>query len=91
MAAGERGLDRGLARAEPVERAIELGLVDGAEPEQPAQARTSGVGGKIARGGKLAGGEKGRYREAAFRQVALGPLSRGDDEGAGIPSVRVEL
>ncbi len=44
MAAGERGLDCGLARTEPVERAIELALVDGAELEQPAQARTGGAG-----------------------------------------------
>ena len=56
MAAGERGLDRGLAGAEPVERAIELGLVDGAEFEQPAEARRGGVGGEIARGGELGGG-----------------------------------
>jgi hypothetical protein len=38
MAAGGRGLDRALARAEPVERVIELDLVDRPEPEQPAQA-----------------------------------------------------
>ena len=56
MAAGERGLDCGLARAEPVERAIELALVDGAELEQPAQAGTGGIGGKVARGGELGGG-----------------------------------
>jgi hypothetical protein len=44
MAAGERGLDRALAGAEPVERAIEFDLVDGVEPEQPAEARRDGVG-----------------------------------------------
>jgi hypothetical protein len=53
VAAGERGLDCGLARTEPVERAIELALLDGAELEQSAQARTGGIGGKVARGGKL--------------------------------------
>ncbi len=56
MAAGERGLDRALAGAEPVERAIEFDLVDGAEFEQPAEARAGGVGGKVARGGELGGG-----------------------------------
>src|SRR6267143_1590102 len=50
MAAGEPGLDRGLACAEPVEGAVELDFVDRAEPEQPAQARAGGVGGEIARG-----------------------------------------
>ena len=44
MAASECGLDRGLARAEPVERAIEVALVDRAELEQPAQAGTGGIG-----------------------------------------------
>src|ERR1700736_3256806 len=50
MAAGEPGRDRGLARTEPVEGAVELDLVDRAEPEQPAQARAGGVGGEITRG-----------------------------------------
>src|SRR5690348_1578984 len=59
VAAGERGLDRALARAEPVERTVELDLVDRAERaqrEQPAQARTGGLGGKLARGGELGDG-----------------------------------
>jgi hypothetical protein len=56
MAAGERGLDRALARAEPVEGTIELDLVDRAEPEQPAEARAGGVGGELTCGGELGGG-----------------------------------
>jgi hypothetical protein len=56
VAAGERGLDRALAGAEPIERAIELDLVDGAEPEPPAEAGRGGVGGKVACGGELGGG-----------------------------------
>src|SRR5271169_5714792 len=70
MAAGERGLDRALARAEPVERAIELDLVDRPEPEPPAQARAGGVGGQIARSGELGGG-----RDQAKR-LSLGLPSR---------------
>jgi hypothetical protein len=50
IGSSERGLDCGLAGTEPVERAIELALLDGAELEQPAQARTGGTGGKVARG-----------------------------------------
>src|SRR5438270_465433 len=67
-AAGERRLDRGLAGAEPVERAIELGLVDGAELEQPAEARTRGIGGKIAGGGELGGGRDQAAGDQGDRQ-----------------------
>jgi hypothetical protein len=70
--AGERGLDRVLARAKPVEGAVELDLVDRPQPEQPTQAR-SGLGGEIARGGELGGGrdqatgdQRQRHRQQAF-------------------------
>ena len=78
MAAGERGLDRALTRAEPVERAIEFALLDRAEPKQPAQARTGSIGGQLARGGEFGGGRDqaaGDQRERQWQQALVGRLA----------------
>ena len=78
VAAGERGLDCGLARTKPVERAIELALLDDAELEQPAQAGTSGIGGKVARGGELGGGRDqtaGNQRDRQRHQALVNRLA----------------
>ena len=75
VVAGERGLDRGLALTQPVEGAVEFDLVDRTEPEPPAQARTGGVGGEIARGGEFGGGcdePAGDQRDRQRRQTLVG-------------------
>ena len=59
---------RALARAEPVERAIELGLVDRSQMQQPTEARTGGIGGKVARGGELGGGREHATGNQSDRQ-----------------------
>jgi len=71
VAAGQRRLDRALARAQPVERAVELDLVDRAQPEQPPQARGGGVGGEFARGGELRGGRNQAAGDQRQRCKAL--------------------
>jgi Transposase len=78
VAARERGLDRVLARAEPVERAIELDLVDRSQPQQPAQARAGGGDGQLARGSELGGGRDqpaGNQRHCQRRQALVGRLA----------------
>src|SRR4051794_1790860 len=53
---GERRFDRGLALREPVERAVELVLVDRAQAYELAEARGGGLGRKGLGGGELGGG-----------------------------------
>jgi len=78
VAAGERGLDRALAGAEPVEGAVELDFVDRTQPEQPTQARGGGGGGQLACGGELGGGRDqaaGNQRHRQWRQALVGRLA----------------
>jgi hypothetical protein len=75
VAPGERGLDCRLALAEPVEGAVEFDLTDRAELQQAAQARTGGIGGKVARGGQFGGGRDqptGDQGDRQRRQTLVG-------------------
>ena len=86
MAAGKRGLDRALAGAEPVERAIEFDLVDGAEFEQPAEARAG-----AARSRAVASLEAGETRRLAINAIAKGArrLSVGRPSSRSRPIARI--
>jgi len=69
------GHPSGLARAEPVEGAVEFDLIDRAELQQAAQARTGGIGGKVARGGEFGGGRDqptGDQGDRQRRQTLVG-------------------
>ena len=56
MALGQGGLDGGLALQQPVQRGVELVLIDLAETEHLAKARGGGGGGQRTGGGELGGG-----------------------------------
>ena len=78
MALGERGLDRGLALQQPVERGVELVLVDLAEAEHFAEAGGGGGGRQRTGGGELGGG----FEDAADEQ--------GEDEVTAAMAVGAE-
>src|ERR1700744_2673789 len=56
MAFGQRGLDRGLALQQPIERGVELVFIDLAEAEHRAEARRGGCRRERAGGGGVGGG-----------------------------------
>jgi len=78
MAFGQRGLDGGLALQQPVQRGIELVLIDLAEAEHFTKARCGGV-----RGQRTGGGELGRWIEDPADQ-------QGKDEIAAAIAVKAE-
>src|SRR6202046_1804741 len=78
MAFGQRGLDGGLALQQPVQRGIELVLIDLAEAEHFTEARCGGV-----RGQRTGGGELGSRIEDPTDQ-------QGKDEIAAAIAVRAE-
>src|SRR5215210_7661209 len=78
VASGQRGLDGGLARQQPVERGIEFVVVNRAETERFAKA-----GGRRGRRERPGGGEFGDGVEDAADQ-------QGEDEVAAAVAVRAE-
>ena len=56
VAAGQLGLDGGLAAGQPVEGVVELLLGDGAQAEGLVEGGELGVGGQLAGGGEARGG-----------------------------------
>ena len=70
MALGQRRLDGGLALQQPVERGVELVLIDLAETEPVRQAGGGRGGGERARGGELGGGIEDAADEQGQDEVA---------------------
>jgi hypothetical protein len=80
VAAGERGLERGLTRTQLAERTAELDLVDHTELEQPAQEHAASAARSRA-GGEPGGG---RDQPAEIKAIAKGARCL----SAGLPSSR---
>src|SRR5277367_5269614 len=79
MALGQRGLDRGLALQQPVQRGVEFVLVDLTKAEQFAEARCGGGGRQRTGGGKLGSGVDDTPDQKGEDQVATAIVPRAKD------------
>ena len=79
MAPGQRGLDRGLALQQPVQRGVELVLIDLAEAEHFAKARCGGGGRQRTGGGELGCGIEDAADQQGKDQVAAAIVTRAED------------
>ncbi len=70
MAFGQRGLDRGLALQQPVQRGVQFVLIDLTEAEQFAEARCGGGGRQRARGRQFGRGVEDTTDQEGEDQVA---------------------
>ncbi len=79
MALGQRGLDRGLALQQPVQRGVEFVLIDLTEAEQFAEARCGGGGRQRTGGGELGCGIEDAADQQGEDQVAAAIVIRAED------------